>query len=60
MAVGVFIFIFMSALIGGLADFYAQDVPKVFANVKDTALQEEFARANTAAIAPRTPHSSRN
>ncbi len=37
--------------IGGLADFYAQDVPKVFAEVRDASLQMEFAKANAAAIA---------
>jgi uncharacterized protein (DUF885 family) len=37
--------------IGGLADFYASDVPKVFADVKDAAKQKEFAEANAAAIA---------
>ena len=31
---------------GGLAAFYASDVPKVFAEVKDAALQKEFAAAN--------------
>ena len=31
---------------GGLAGFYASDVPKVFAEVKDPALQKEFAAAN--------------
>ncbi len=31
---------------GGLAGFYASDVPKVFAEVKDAALQKEFAAAN--------------
>jgi len=33
----------------GYADFYRTDVPKVFAEVKDAALQKEFAEANTAA-----------
>ena len=31
---------------GGLAGFYASDVPKVFAEVKDEALQKEFKTAN--------------
>ena len=31
---------------GGLAAFYASDVPRVFAEVKDPALQKEFAAAN--------------
>jgi len=31
---------------GGYADFYRTDVPKVFAEVKDAALQKEFAEAN--------------
>lgn len=34
---------------GGLAGFYASDVPKVFAEVKDAALQKEFAAANDGA-----------
>ena len=34
---------------GGLAGFYASDVPKVFADVKDAALQKAFADANTGA-----------
>jgi uncharacterized protein (DUF885 family) len=37
--------------IGGLADFYANDVPKVFAPVADPALQKELAAANSEAIA---------
>ena len=37
--------------IGGLADFYAQDVTKIFAEVKDAARQAEFKKANDAAIA---------
>ncbi len=37
--------------LGGLAGFYAEDVPKVFAPVKDEALQAEFRDANAAAIA---------
>jgi hypothetical protein len=37
--------------IGGLADFYADDVPAIFAPVKDARLQQEFAAANRAAIA---------
>jgi uncharacterized protein (DUF885 family) len=36
--------------IGGLADFYATDVPKVFVPVKDAQLQRDFAVANAAAI----------
>jgi hypothetical protein len=36
--------------IGGLADFYANDVPKVFASVKDDLLQAEFETANEAAV----------
>ena len=31
---------------GGLAGFYASDVPKVFANVTDAALQKELTEAN--------------
>jgi hypothetical protein len=34
---------------GGYADFYRTDVPKVFAEVEDAALQKEFADANDAA-----------
>ena len=34
---------------GGYADFYRADVPKVFAEVKDPALQKQFAEANEAA-----------
>jgi hypothetical protein len=34
---------------GGYVDFYRTDVPKVFAAVKDEALQREFATANEAA-----------
>jgi len=37
--------------IGGLADFYANDVTTVFAPVKDEQLQREFRAANDAAIA---------
>ena len=37
--------------LGGLADFYAQDVPRVFAEVKDGNLQSEFRAANAGAIA---------
>ena len=33
----------------GYADFFEQDVPKVFAGVADAALQKEFAEANGAA-----------
>lgn len=36
---------------GGLAEFYAKDLPQVFAAVQDKALQEQFAEANAAAIA---------
>jgi hypothetical protein len=36
--------------IGGLADFYAKDVPAVFAPVKDEALQSDFRTANDSAI----------
>ncbi len=36
---------------GGLADFYTSDVPKVFADVKDPALQKDFAEANSGAAA---------
>jgi uncharacterized protein (DUF885 family) len=35
--------------IGGLADFYEQDVPKIFESVKDEASQKDFAEANAAA-----------
>jgi uncharacterized protein (DUF885 family) len=34
----------------GLASFYADDVPTVFAPVRDAALQAEFAEANAAAL----------
>jgi hypothetical protein len=34
---------------GGYADFYRNDVPKIFAGVGDAALQQEFAEANAAA-----------
>lgn len=34
---------------GGFADFYRQDVPKVFAGVQDPALQTELSQANAAA-----------
>jgi Bacterial protein of unknown function (DUF885) len=37
--------------LGGLAGFYAEDVPKVFAPVKDEALQAHFREANAGAIA---------
>jgi len=36
---------------GGLAAYYRDDVPEVFAPVDDAALQAEFASANTAAAA---------
>lgn len=36
--------------IGGLADFFAKDVPKIFAPVQDTQSQTEFKAANDAAI----------
>jgi uncharacterized protein (DUF885 family) len=36
--------------IGGLADFYEKDVPKVFGSVKDEQSQKEFKEANEAAI----------
>jgi hypothetical protein len=36
---------------GGLASFFAEDVPKVFAGVTDEALQSEFKAANDSAIA---------
>lgn len=36
--------------IGGLADFYAKDVPKIFEPVKDEQSQKEFKEANDAAI----------
>jgi hypothetical protein len=36
--------------LGGLASFYADDVPKVFADVKDAKLQSEFHTANAGAI----------
>jgi hypothetical protein len=35
--------------IGGLADFYEKDVPKVFESVKDEQSQKDFKEANTAA-----------
>ena len=35
---------------GGLASFFAEDVPKVFADVKDEALQQDFKAANDSAI----------
>ena len=36
--------------IGGLADFYSKDVPKVFETVKDEQSQKDFKEANDAAI----------
>jgi hypothetical protein len=36
---------------GGLAEYFANDVPGVFASVEDEALQEELKAANDAAIA---------
>src|SRR5215813_1193254 len=36
--------------IGGLADFFAKDVVKVFAEVKDEQLQKDFKEANDGAI----------
>ena len=36
--------------IGGLADFYGKDVPKIFEPVKDEASQRDFKEANEAAI----------
>jgi len=36
--------------IGGLADFYAKDVPTVFESVKDEQSQKDFKEANNAAI----------
>jgi uncharacterized protein (DUF885 family) len=36
--------------IGGLADFYADDVPAIFAAVEDEPLQADFRAANDAAI----------
>ena len=36
--------------IGGLADFYAKDVVKVFEPVKDAASQKDFKEANDAAV----------
>jgi hypothetical protein len=36
--------------IGGLADFYAKDVPTVFAAVQDAQLQNDFKQANDGAI----------
>ncbi|MEP6787067.1 MAG: DUF885 domain-containing protein [Acidobacteriota bacterium] len=36
--------------IGGLADFYAKDVPTVFASVKDEQSQKDFKEANEGAI----------
>lgn len=38
-------------LFGGMAKFYANDVPGIFASVADPALQSEFRAANAAAIA---------
>jgi len=35
---------------GGLARYYADDVPGVFAEVKDPALQREFFEANQGAV----------
>lgn len=35
---------------GGLADYYAKDVPAVFADVRDEALQAQFSEANAAAV----------
>jgi hypothetical protein len=37
------------ATFGGLAAYYEEDVPRVFAPVEDAALQRELARANAAA-----------
>jgi uncharacterized protein (DUF885 family) len=37
------------SMFAGLAGFFASDVPKVFAEVKDEALQKEFAEANDGA-----------
>lgn len=36
--------------IGGLADFYEKDVPKIFEPVKDETAQKDFKEANDAAI----------
>jgi uncharacterized protein (DUF885 family) len=36
--------------IGGLADFYSKDVPKVFETVKDEQSQKDFKEANDSAI----------
>jgi uncharacterized protein (DUF885 family) len=36
--------------IGGLADFFAKDVVKIFAGVKDEQLQKDFKEANDSAI----------
>lgn len=36
--------------IGGLADFYVKDVPKVFESVKDEQSQKDFKEANDAAV----------
>lgn len=36
--------------IGGLADFMSKDIPKVFADVRDDALQKDFQDANAGAI----------
>ena len=36
---------------GGFAQFYRQDVPKIFASVQDKGLQEKLAQANEAAAA---------
>lgn len=35
---------------GGMADFYRDDIPKIFASVKDAQLQKELKEANTAAM----------
>ncbi len=35
---------------GGFADFYRQDIPKIFAEVKDADLQKQLREANAAAI----------
>jgi len=39
---------------GGLADYFSNDVPAVFAAVEDESLQAEFKQANTAAAAAMT------
>jgi uncharacterized protein (DUF885 family) len=36
--------------IGGLAEFMSRDIPKVFADVRDDALQKDFKNANDSAI----------